>query len=44
MRQYDLKEDLYLANAMSGRMVRTHNINEVLDIDKELVVISNTQS
>jgi hypothetical protein len=39
----DLKEDLYLSNAISGRMIRTHNINEVLDIEKELVVISNTQ-
>jgi len=38
----DLKEDIYLANAMSGRIVKTHNITEVLDIDKELVVISNT--
>ncbi|RLA66294.1 MAG: hypothetical protein DRQ78_04415 [Epsilonproteobacteria bacterium] len=38
----DLKEDIYLANAMSGRIVKTHNINEVLGIDKELVVISNT--
>ena len=39
----DLKEDLYLSNAISGRMIRTHNINEVLGIEKELVVISNTQ-
>ncbi len=38
----DLKEDIYLANAMSGRIVKTHNINEVLGIEKELVVISNT--
>ncbi len=38
----DLKEDIYLAHAISGRMVRTHNINEVLKIKEELVVISNT--
>lgn len=36
-----LKEDIYLAYAISGRRIRTHNINEVLGIDKELVVISN---
>ena len=39
----DLKEDIYLANAIGGRVIKTHNINEVLDIEKELVVISNTQ-
>jgi len=39
----DLKESIYLSDAMSGRVIRTHNINEVLGIDKELVVISNTQ-
>jgi len=38
----DLKEDVYLANAISGRMIRTHNINEALGIEKELVIISNT--
>ncbi len=38
----DLNENLYLAHAISGRIVKTHNINEVLEIDKELVVISNT--
>ncbi len=39
----DLKEDVYVAHAMSGRMIKTHNINEVLGIDKELVITSNMQ-
>ena len=38
----DLKEDMYLAHTMSGRMVRTHNINEVLKIEEELVVMNST--
>lgn len=39
----NLKEDFYLVHAVSGQIVRTHNINEVLGIEKELVVISNPQ-
>ncbi len=37
----DLKPSIYLDLAMSGIIVRTHNLNEVLDIDKELVIMNH---
>ena len=38
----DLKEGIYVTHAVTGRIIKTHNINELLDIDKDLVVLSNT--